>query len=150
MPPKSKPIENPDDLFEVFAPSVIPVPLGTGTSVIIGEFVAVTQGPKNEYGIPLVVEFSAIAGESIDSNGELWPLVPGEHYSLWLLHSTLRDSFIEARPPVGEKFAVKHFGRKLKKGADEDLDSSYYQHIAAVFPDREKVDKTISWDDAAK
>lgn len=149
-PRKTTPAEMlPDDLFEVFAPSVFPIAGGTGADVIIGEFVAVTQGPENEYGTPFVVEFSAIAGRSLVGalTDETFDLVPGEHYSLWLMSQTLLESFLEARPIVGESFAVKHFGRTLKKGADPTKDKSHYNLVKAVFPEREKVEKVLTWDD---
>ncbi len=112
MASKPKPAEiNPDDLFVTFAPSARPVPMGGPDDVIIGEFVAVTRGPENEFGRPFIVEFSAHTGTTLTSDGEIVSLVNGEHYSLWLLSTSMLKSFVEARPTVGERFAVKHLGR---------------------------------------
>lgn len=139
------------ELFEEYPPSTISVENG---DPIVGRVVKVLRGPVNEYGSPYILVYQGISGQyvppgSSDDEDESKPpenIVAGEQYTLWLLHRTLLDRFLELRPKVDEVFAVRYTGKRLKRGKTGKRRDDYYHAYRVVCPERGRERATLTWD----
>lgn len=151
-----KPTEGTDvfeGVFKDYAPTVYILP----GDKLMGTFVKVALGPANEYGRPPVVTFTALAG-SVHSGAEddspVIDLVPGDEYSLWLLTTVARNSFAEAKPTEGERFAFTNHGVRESRNREvvKEIDGkkvkvpATYHDFEVAFPDRESVTEVVDWD----
>lgn len=134
--------------FPEFAPTAIPVL----DAPIVGRFTRLMRGPENKFGTPFIIEFVAESGSARQYvDGDIKSLEKGTTYTLWLVHEVLLNHFKEARPAVGERFAIKYKGKVLTKDAaragEQPTNDNTYHGYAFVMPDREVIAAELSWDE---
>jgi hypothetical protein len=147
MSPKTAdPFDPFDGLFKDYAPTVYILP----GDKLIGRYDKVSKGPANEYGIPLVVTFTAEQGTAHtgpDPDSPVFDLESGAEYSLWLLTMVAKSNFAEGKPKPGERFAYTNHGKRASKTRkDKNGDPVEYHDFETVWLDRTVEDDTVDWD----
>ena len=147
------------ELFEEFPPSAIPS--RDPNSAMVGRLKKVMRGPETEYGSPWIAIFEGVTGEyaAASDDDEDMPssekIVPGREYTLWMFHQTLLSQMLEVRPKVGEIFAVRYIGKRVKKAAKNKPENKrrredYYHAYRVVCPERARITRVeATWDDVA-
>ena len=138
--------------WDDYAPNGAP---GEG-GAILGRFQRLTRstlgftfpGQSGEV-FPLIVIFTAVEGTTTDlRSGETSDLVPGQEYSLWLIHAIPEEAFKSAKPTQNELFGLFYHGKtQSRKQNGRDGEPLEYHNYSVSFPERAKVDQSLSWDE---
>lgn len=105
-----------------------------------GTYVRLTS-MDTEYGLTPIIVMEGVDGSAHDKDGKKVKIQPGTEYSVWLIHSTLRDQAKKLRPKKGEQFGILYKG-KVKSQSGKGREYHNYRMVI----DREE---EMSWDEVS-